>query len=101
MGRVNDVKWYGKLYIGILIAILYIPILFLMVYSFNSAGNMIHFEHFTLEHYQTLFQDDRLMSVIFNTIAIALLAASISTVIGTFGAIALYYLRNKNLKLLY
>ena len=67
-------KWYGKLYIGILIAILYIPILFLMVYSFNSAGNMIHFEHFTLEHYQTLFQDDRLMSVIFNTIAIALLA---------------------------
>ncbi|MDQ7157924.1 ABC transporter permease, partial [Staphylococcus warneri] len=27
-------KWYGKLYIGILIAILYIPILFLMVYSF-------------------------------------------------------------------
>lgn len=94
----NDVKWYGKLYIGILIAILYIPILFLMVYSFNSAGNMIHFEHFTLEHYQTLFQDDRLMSVIFNTIAIALLAASISTVIGTFGAIALYYLRNKKFK---
>ena len=45
-GKVNDVKWYGKMYIGILIAILYIPIFFLMIYSFNSAGNMIHFEHF-------------------------------------------------------
>ena len=58
---------------------------------------MIHFEHFTLEHYQSLFQNDRLMSVIFNTVAVALLAA-ISTIIGTFGAISLYYLRNKNLK---
>ena len=63
-GRVNHMKWYGKLYIGILLAILYIPIFFLMFYSFNSAGNMIHFEHFTLEHYQSLFQNDHLMSVI-------------------------------------
>lgn len=74
------------------------PNILLMFYSFNSAGNMIHFEHFTLEHYQSLFQNDHLMSVIFNTIAVALLAASISTVIGTFGAIAIYYLRNKKFK---
>lgn len=91
-------KWYGKLYIGILLVILYVPIFFLMFYSFNSAGNMIHFEHFTLEHYQSLFQNDRLMSVIFNTIAVALLAAAISTIIGTFGAISLYYLRNKKIQ---
>ena len=91
-------KWYGKLYIGILIGILYIPIIFLMVYSFNSAGNMIHFEGFTLEHYQALFHNNKLLSVIFNTIAIALIAAAISTVIGTMGAIGLYHLRNKQLK---
>ncbi|AYU54888.1 ABC transporter permease [Staphylococcus debuckii] len=92
-------KWYGKLYLAVLIIGLYIPIIFLMVYSFNSAGNMIHFEHFTLEHYQTLFQDDRLMSILFNTIAVALLAAAVSTVVGTFGAIALYHLRQKKLRL--
>lgn len=92
-------KWYGKLYIGILIAVLYIPILFLMFYSFNSAGNMIHFEHFTLAHYLSLFNNDRLLSVIFNTIAVALLAAAIATVVGTMGAIALYHLRNKKLKI--
>ncbi len=57
------------------LAILYIPIFFLMFYSFNSAGNMIHFEHFTLEHYQSLFQNDHLMSVIFNTIAVALFSS--------------------------
>lgn len=68
-------KWYGKIYIGLLLIVLYVPIFFLMFYSFNSAGNMIHFEHFTWEHYQTLFQDDRLMSIIFNTIAVALLVS--------------------------
>ncbi len=92
-------KWYGKLYIGILLAILYIPYFLFNVLFIQSRGNMIHFEHFTLEHYQSLFQNDHLMSVIFNTIAVALLAASISsTVIGTFGAIAIYYLRNKKFK---
>ncbi|ARJ14308.1 ABC transporter permease [Staphylococcus lugdunensis] len=91
-------KWYGKLYISILLVILYVPIFFLMFYSFYSGGNMIHFEHFTFEHYQSLFKNDKLMAIIFNTIAVALLAASISTVIGTFGAIALFYLRQKKLK---
>lgn len=70
-----------------------------MFYSFNSAGNMVDFEHFTLEHYESLFNNDKLMSIIFNTVAVALLAAAISTVIGTFGAIALYYLRNKTFKI--
>ena len=64
----------------------------------HLIGKYDSFEHFTLEHYQSLFQNDRLMSVIFNTIAFALLAAAISTIIGTFGAISLYYLRNKNSK---
>lgn len=91
-------KWYGKIYIGILIAVLYAPILFLMVYSFNAAGNMVHFDGFTLEHYQSLFSNDRLMSVIFNTIGVALLAAAFATVIGTLGAIGLYHLKNKKIK---
>lgn len=40
------------------------PYTVLMFYSFNSAGNMIHFEHFTLAHYLSLFNNDRLLSVI-------------------------------------
>ncbi|MHD0398073.1 ABC transporter permease [Staphylococcus simulans] len=91
--------WYGKVYLWLLVIGLYVPIVFLMVYSFNSGGNMLHFESFTLEHYQSLFQDERLMAILFNTIAVALLAAAVSTVIGTFGAIALYHLRKKRLKL--
>ena len=39
-----------------LIGHLICPNIFLMFYSFNSGGNMIHFEHFTFEHYQSLFK---------------------------------------------
>lgn len=60
---------------------------------------MIHFDQFTLAHYQSLFKNERLMAVIFNTVAVALLAASVATMIGTMGAIALYHLRNKKLKI--
>ncbi len=92
-------KWYGKTYLYTLLVVLYLPIFFLMLYSFNSAGNMTHFEGFTLEHYQALFQNKHLLQVVFNTIAVALLAASIATIIGVFGALLLYQLRNQTLKM--
>ncbi|MEJ7190496.1 ABC transporter permease, partial [Staphylococcus warneri] len=65
----------------------------------NSAGNMFQFEGFTWEHYQTLFDNKRLLQVVFNTIAVALLAAGIATIIGIFGALLLYQLRNQTLKI--
>ncbi|MFO3703185.1 ABC transporter permease [Staphylococcus felis] len=92
-------KWYGKCYLYILLFILYMPLFFLMFYSFNSGGNMIRFEGFTLEHYQSLFENKRLLQVIFNTIAIALLAAAFSTVIGIFGALLIYSVRHQSIKL--
>ena len=54
-GELNEMV--RKTLYRILLVVLYLPIFFLMFYSFNSAGNMVHFEHFTLEHYQALFQD--------------------------------------------
>lgn len=85
-------KW-SNLYIIAVFIILYLPIGYLIAYSFNSAGNMSEFTGFTLEHYQTLFADQRLLSFIMNTFIIALLSAIIATAIGTFGAIAIYYAR--------
>lgn len=85
-------KW-SNLYIIAVFIILYLPIGYLIAYSFNSAGNMSNFTGFTLEHYQTLFSDQRLLSFIMNTFIIALLSATIATAIGTFGAIAIYYAR--------
>ncbi|NJH65965.1 ABC transporter permease subunit [Staphylococcus agnetis] len=92
-------KWIGKSYLIGLLIVLYLPILYLMFYSFNSEGNMVHFGGFTLEHYVTLFNNKRLLEVVFNTIAVALIAAAISTIIGVFGALMLYQIRNQSLKI--
>ncbi len=92
-------RWYGKFYLIAMLVVLYLPIFFLMLYSFNSAGNMVQFEGFTWEHYQTLFDNKRLLQVVFNTIAVALLAVGIATIIGIFGALLLYQLRNQTVKI--
>ncbi|MCU6712232.1 ABC transporter permease [Paenibacillus sp. J5C_2022] len=73
--------------------ILYAPIFYLMVYSFNSGGTMHSFEGFTGEHYAEVFQDTRLLIIVLNTFVIALLSAAISTIVGVLGAIAIYYMR--------
>ena len=92
-------KLQSKVVLAITMLLLYFPIFFLMFYSFNSAGNMNHFEGFTLDHYKAIFQNKRLMVIILNTIAVALIAASISTLIGVFGALGIHYMRNKKLKI--
>lgn len=85
-------KW-SNLYIIAVFIILYIPIAYLIYYSFNSGGDMSGFTGFTLEHYETLFSDFRLLSFIMNTFIIALISATLATAIGTVGAIAIYYAR--------
>lgn len=54
---------------------------------------MSGFTGFTLEHYQTLFSDKRLLSYIVNTFIVALSSALIATIIGTFGALAIFFSR--------
>lgn len=88
-------KW-SNLYIFIVFILMYLPIAYLIFYSFNEGGDMTSFTGFTWEHYQTLFEDTRLMTFILNTFIIALLSALIATAIATFGAIAIYYFRHES-----
>ncbi|MCU9615084.1 ABC transporter permease [Caldibacillus lycopersici] len=83
----------SNLYLVVIFIILYVPIFYLMFYSFNSGGKMYDFEGFTLDWYKELFQDSRLLIIVLNTIIIALLSAGISTVLGISGAIAIWYVR--------
>lgn len=85
----------AKVYLTLVFIILYMPILYLIFYSFNSAGNMSNFESFTWEHYEAVFADTRLMLILINTVIIALLSALISTAIGVMGAIGIVYMRNR------
>jgi len=86
----------SNLYLIAVFIVLYAPIAYLMIYSFNSGGTMQGFEGFTLEHYAEVMQDTRLLIIVLNTFIIALLSAAIATIIGVFGAIAIHFLRSKS-----
>ncbi|HFI0463384.1 TPA: ABC transporter permease [Streptococcus suis] len=87
-------KWQNA-YLILMFIVLYAPIAYLIFYSFNAGGDMNGFTGFTLEHYQTLFADQRLMTFIINTFIVAILSALLATMIGTFGAIAIYFAKSK------
>ncbi|MGM0837006.1 MAG: ABC transporter permease [Bacillota bacterium] len=89
---------FSKLFLGMIFIILYLPIFFLVFYSFNSGGNMYDFESFTLDSYRELFEDTRLLIIVLNTLLIALLSALISTIIGVLGALAIHSFKRRSTK---
>lgn len=88
----------AKIYLTLVLIILYIPVFYLIYFSFSSGKNMNQFQHFTFEHYQTLFQDNRLLAIFLETILLALLSSLIATIVGTCGAIAINNLKKKSEK---
>lgn len=91
-------KKLANLYLIIVFAILYAPILYLVFYSFNSGGSMHSFSSFTLEWYREVFADIRLLIIVLNTLIIALLSAAIATILGVMGALAIAYFKRQALK---
>lgn len=89
-------KKIGHLYLTLVFLILYIPIFYLVFYSFNQAGDMNRFTGLTLEHYTTMFNDQRLMLILVETFLLAFLSSLLATVIGTFGAILIYQVKKKH-----
>lgn len=88
-------KKVSHFYLGFVFLILYLPIFYLIFYAFNEGGDMNAFTGFTLEHFNELFADSRLMLILTETFFLAFLSALIATVIGTFGAIYIYQSKKK------
>ncbi|MGM0125143.1 spermidine/putrescine ABC transporter permease PotC [Enterococcus sp. AZ194] len=87
-------KW-SHLYLAIVFLLLYTPIFYLIFYSFNEGGTMNEFTSFTWENYRAVFEDTRLVIIVLNTFFLAFLAALIATIIGTFGAMGIYYTKKR------
>ena len=88
----------SNIYLAIVFLILYAPIFYLILYSFNSGGTMSGFEGFTWDYYREVLQDTRLLIIVLNTLVIALLSAAIATIIGVLGAISIMYMKKKRAK---
>ncbi|SIO24915.1 spermidine/putrescine transport system permease protein [Carnobacterium alterfunditum] len=87
-------KW-SNLYLIAVFVVLYSPIAFLIFYSFNDGGTMNSFTGFTLDNYIAVFEDTRLIGIVLDTLLIALLSSLLATIIGTFGAIGIYFLKKR------
>jgi spermidine/putrescine transport system permease protein len=90
-------KW-GKAYLAVVFVILYLPIGYLIYYSFNKGGTMHDFSGVTLDWYKEVLHDTRLWIIVLNTITIALLSSAISTILGVMGALAIYYVKSRQMK---
>ena len=84
-----------RFYLFIIFLFLYTPIITLMVFSFNNSKTMGKWSGFTLKWYEQLFSNQRLMSALYYTILIALLASVIETIVGTISAIAISQMKGK------
>ncbi len=81
-------------WLALVLAFMYVPILVLVVYSFTDAsmvGGGI--SAFSFENYINLFKNEELRNMIFGTLLLALICAAISTVLATLGAIGTFYSR--------
>ena len=84
-----------KLYLGFIIFLLYAPILTLVVLSFNDSKTRSKWGGFTSKWYISLFQNEQIMSALYNTLTIAFLSALIATIIGTAAAIGMQSMQRK------
>ena len=77
-------------FITILIFVfLYIPMVVLVVASFNTGKNLTHFDGFTFQQYVKLFKDDGLLELLRNSLVVSILASLIATAFGTVAAIGI------------
>ena len=79
----------------LIFAFLYIPMLVLIVGSFNTGKNLSVFEGFTLQQYAELFKDEDLLRLLGNSLLISILSTLTATAFGTFAAVGIHNLKPK------
>ena len=89
----------------IFLVFLFLPILVIILFSFNTSSLNIVFEGFTFDWYKELFNNKTLLEALYNTLIVAFVSTIISTIIGTISAYALkkynFPFKNIILELLY
>ena len=86
-------KAVQRIYIGLVFAFLYVPILVLIVNSFNASKSRTVWTGFTLDWYRKLFTNKTIISSLGNTLLVAAIASVAATILGTMAAIGIYRMR--------
>ncbi len=91
-------KYASRIYLTVIFGILYIPILTLMLFSFNAENSTAEFAGFSFKWYLELFNSPETFTALRNTLILAVLSALLATVIGTLAAEGIYKMRSRLMK---
>lgn len=80
----------AKGYLGLIYTLLYLPIIVLVVMSFNKSKIGYNWGGFSLKWYESLFNNQAMLDAFWHSIVLGLVAATVSTLIGTLTALALH-----------
>ena len=86
---------FSRIMMIIFMTLYYIPLISIIVFSFNEAKSVTYFTNFTFTWYKDLFTNTRLLKIILDTFLIAVSATFISTIIGTVASIFLAKMNKK------
>lgn len=89
-------KILKPIYVAIIILFLYLPIVTLMVFSFNESKSMFKWTGFSLKWYGEMFHDGAMLSAIWNTFSIAMVSSIIATILGTMACLGLVSMKKRS-----
>ena len=81
-------------------AFLYVPLVIVIVYSFNDSRLNAEWVGFTLDWYDKLFHNEEMLTAAANSLFIALIASAVATVLGTMAGMAMYRYKTRLLPVL-
>ena len=93
-------KIAAQSFIWLVLLLMYLPILTLIAFSFTTATNLGTWTGFSFDLYASLFHDEEIITALGNTVILALVSASVSVLLGTTGAIGVFYMKKKSKKAL-
>lgn len=85
----KEKRLFGKTLMILMILFFYLPIIFMVVFSFNSSKSLTHFTGFSMQWYERMFNNSSMMESLYTTIIVAVIATIVSTIVGTISAIGL------------
>ena len=88
-------KFFDRFLTTLIFVFLYAPLLIMMLFSFNASKSTAVFTGFSLHWYQELFSSSDTMTALQNTLILALVSATVATVLGVMAAVGIYRMRSR------
>ncbi len=85
----KEKRTFGKIIMALILIFFYLPIIYMIIFSFNEGKSLTVFTGFSLRWYQHMLESRDMMEALYTTFGVAFVATFVSTILGTIAAIGL------------